>query len=78
MKVWKSPVIALLAAALAGPGFAGCSSDEEGAKADTAGPVTLRIGTDDEPGKHRYRLDPGGTPHVPTHATVPGRTRHRS
>ena len=51
MDVRRGPVIALLAAALAGPVYAGCSSDEESAKADTDKPVTLRIGTDDEPGK---------------------------
>ncbi|HKP20939.1 MAG TPA: hypothetical protein VJT68_05450 [Thermoleophilaceae bacterium] len=51
MKVRRSPVIALLAAALASPVFGGCSSDEKGATADSAKPVTLRIGTDDEPGK---------------------------
>jgi TRAP-type C4-dicarboxylate transport system substrate-binding protein len=51
MKVTRTPAIALLAAALAVPVFAGCSSDEESAEADSAEPVTLRIGTDDEPGK---------------------------
>jgi TRAP-type C4-dicarboxylate transport system substrate-binding protein len=51
MKVTRTPAIALLAVALAVPVFAGCSSDEEGAEADSVRPVTLRIGTDDEPGK---------------------------
>ncbi len=51
MKATRTPVIALLAAALAVPVFAGCSNDEESATADSAEPVTLRIGSDDEPGK---------------------------
>jgi TRAP-type C4-dicarboxylate transport system substrate-binding protein len=50
MKVTRTPAIALLAAALAVPVFAGCSNDDESAEADSAKPVTLRIGTDDEPG----------------------------
>jgi TRAP-type C4-dicarboxylate transport system substrate-binding protein len=51
MNVRPGPVIAMLAVALAAPVYAGCSSDEESAKADTNKSVTLRIGTDDKPGK---------------------------
>jgi TRAP-type C4-dicarboxylate transport system substrate-binding protein len=51
MKQTTRHVIALLAVALVGAVLAGCSSEEEGTKADGAKPVTLRIGTDDEPGK---------------------------
>jgi TRAP-type C4-dicarboxylate transport system substrate-binding protein len=43
--------IALLSLALAGVGLAGCSSAKQSAGADTGKSVTLRIGTDDEPGK---------------------------
>ena len=43
--------LALLAVLLAAPLVVGCSSEDEGPQADSAGPVTLRIGTDDEPGK---------------------------
>jgi TRAP-type C4-dicarboxylate transport system substrate-binding protein len=51
MTATRIPLLALLAAALAAPVLAGCSNDESDAKAGGERPVTLRIGTDDEPGK---------------------------
>jgi TRAP-type C4-dicarboxylate transport system substrate-binding protein len=51
MNLRKLPLVAVMAVALAGPVLAGCSSDEDDATADSGKPVTLRIGTDDEPGR---------------------------
>ena len=51
MKGTTRRAIILVAIALAGLAATACSGDEEAAKADGSGPVTLRIGTDDEPGR---------------------------
>jgi TRAP-type C4-dicarboxylate transport system substrate-binding protein len=51
MTATRIPLLALLAVALAAPVMVGCSDDESDAKAGGDRPVTLRIGTDDEPGK---------------------------
>lgn len=50
MTLTKRHIAGLLAGAMASLALAGCSSGEQ-AGSDGAGPITLRIGTDDEPGR---------------------------
>ena len=51
MRLTRLHIVALLTVALAAAALSSCSEDEKGGTAGTGKPMTLRIGTDDEPGK---------------------------